>query len=154
MDPGQKNYFADRDKGQAGLAAESQTYVAVRCKSVFKGGRFSQDLEGAWMWDQTINEPKNERTAQTPPAIDRRNENQSAAESGRLARLGTPVPISTALSQVRGALQTLSPSQRGPLPPGGALGSGTLDVPVPATPTLTPGLAPAPAQPPQVVREP
>jgi hypothetical protein len=69
MDTGQRNYFADREKGQAGLAAESQTYVAVRCKSQFKGGRFSQELEGAWMWDQTINEPRNERKIQDAPAI-------------------------------------------------------------------------------------
>jgi hypothetical protein len=67
LDPGQRNYFADREKGQAGLAAESQTYVAVRCKSMFKGGRFSQELEGAWMWDQTINEPKDERRIQDTP---------------------------------------------------------------------------------------
>ena len=69
MDTGQKNYFADREKNQAGLAAESQTYVAVRCKSQFKGGKFSQDLEGAWMWDQTINEPRNERRLDTPQII-------------------------------------------------------------------------------------
>jgi len=69
MDPGQRNYFADREKGQAGLAAESQTYIAVRCKSQFKGGRFSQELEGAWMWDQTINEPKDERQVQDTPDL-------------------------------------------------------------------------------------
>jgi hypothetical protein len=67
IDPGQKNYFADREKGEAGLAAEAQTYVAVRCKSIFRGGRFSQELEGAWMWDQTFNEPVNQRTAQSAP---------------------------------------------------------------------------------------
>jgi hypothetical protein len=70
MDPGQKNYFADREKGEAGLAAEAQTYVATRLKNMFKGGRFTQELEGAWMWDQTINEPNNQR--ENTPAIDPR----------------------------------------------------------------------------------
>jgi hypothetical protein len=113
MDPGQANYFADREKGVAGLAAESQTYIASKVKCMFKGGRFSQDLEGAWMWDQTINQPKDERKAQTPPAIDRRNENQSAAESARLSRAGTPpAPVRVAgdgSSTARGVQQTLSP---------------------------------------------
>jgi len=69
MDPGQKNYFADREKGVAGLAAEAQTYRAIRCKSVFRGGRFSQELEGAWLWDQSFNEPVNQRTAQSAPTV-------------------------------------------------------------------------------------
>jgi hypothetical protein len=158
MDPGQKNYSADREKGQAGLAAEAQTYVAVSCKSVFKGGRFSQDLEGAWMWDQTINEPKNERTAQTPPVIPtvipRVNADQSDAETNRLFSSGAAPPLSDALPQARSPLQKLSPAQRGPAQPAGTLGSGTLDVPVPPPPILTPGLAPATGGPPRVVREP
>ncbi len=69
MDTGEKNYFADRDNGQAGLAAEAQTYYAVRSKSIFRGGRFSQELEGAWMWDQTFNEPIDQRTAQNAPTV-------------------------------------------------------------------------------------
>jgi hypothetical protein len=69
QDAGDKNYFANREKGEAGLAAEAQTYRAVRCKSIFRGGRFSQELEGAWLWDQTFNEPISQRTAQSAPAV-------------------------------------------------------------------------------------
>jgi hypothetical protein len=69
QDAGDKNYFANREKGEAGLAAEAQTYRAVRCKSIFRGGRFSQELEGAWLWDQTFNEPISQRTAQSAPTV-------------------------------------------------------------------------------------
>lgn len=69
QDAGDRNYFADREKGEAGLAAEAQTYRAVRCKSLFRGGRFSQELEGAWLWDQTFNEPISQRTAQNAPTV-------------------------------------------------------------------------------------
>ena len=61
MDPGASNYFADRGKGVAGLAAEAVSYRAIRCKSIFRDGRFSQELEGAWLWQQTLNEPINQR---------------------------------------------------------------------------------------------
>jgi len=68
VDPGQNNYFANRSQGVAGLAAESQTYTATAVKSSFRGGRFSQELEGAWMFNQTKeNKSANERTAQAAP---------------------------------------------------------------------------------------
>jgi len=69
INSGERNYFADPEQGEAGLAAEAQTYVAVRCKNIFRGGRFSQELEGAWMWDHTFNEPLNQRTAQAAPTV-------------------------------------------------------------------------------------
>lgn len=107
MDPGQRNYFANRDKGQAGLAAESQTYVAVRTKSMFKGGKFSQELEGAWMWDQTINELKDQRVEQTEPRADpRAGRGTNRAEGVNL------VPTRVAgdgSSTARGVQQILNP---------------------------------------------
>ena len=114
MDPGQNNYFSNRGEGVAGLAVEAQTYVAVSTKSIFRGGRFTQELEGAWVYDQTQeNKPADERTAQTPPAIDRTNENQSNAETARLARSGKPTPpvrvAGDNSSTARGVQQLLSP---------------------------------------------
>jgi hypothetical protein len=106
MDPGQKNYFANRDKGEAGLAAESQTYIAVRTKSMFKGGRFSQELEGAWMWDQTINEPKNER--ETDPRADpRAGRGTNRVEGANI--LPTPRVAGDGSSTARGVQQLLNP---------------------------------------------
>jgi hypothetical protein len=72
MDPGKANYFADREKGIAGLAAEAQTYRAIRCKNLFRGGRFSQDLEGAWVWEQTFNEPVDQRKPEPAGTVDLR----------------------------------------------------------------------------------
>ena len=117
MDPGQKNYFANRDKGQAGLATESQTYVASRCKSFFKGGKFTQELEGAWMYDQTTNQPANERKVQDPPkkvapkvAAVPAGPDQSAAETARLAAYKPPVRIAGDNSSLgKGVQQILSP---------------------------------------------
>lgn len=114
MDPGQNNYFSNRGEGVAGIAVEAQTYVAVSTKNIFRGGRFTQELEGAWVYDQTQeNKPADERTAQTPPTIDRTNENQSNAETARLAQSGKPIPpvrvAGDNSSTARGVQQVLSP---------------------------------------------
>ena len=82
MDPGEKNYFADREKGIAGEAAEAQTYRAISCKSIFRGGRFSQELEGAWMWQQTFNAP-----------VDQRQVDRADPRQGRGTNRANPVPV-------------------------------------------------------------
>ena len=46
MDPGQKNYEANRAAGQAGYARQSYIYKAIEVTSNFNRGRFTQDLEG------------------------------------------------------------------------------------------------------------
>ena len=46
MDPGQKNYDANRAAGEAGTARQSYIYKAVEVTSNFSRGRFTQDLEG------------------------------------------------------------------------------------------------------------
>jgi len=106
MDPGQRNYFANRDKGEAGLAAESQTYIAVRTKSMFKGGRFSQELEGAWMWDQTINELKDQRESD-PRADPRAGRGTNRVEGTNITP--TPRVAGDGSSTARGVQQVLSP---------------------------------------------
>jgi hypothetical protein len=113
MDPGENNYFANRGEGVAGLAAEAQTYIAVETKNVFRGGRFSQELTGAWANTPAKNKPKDERTAQTPPKKTPPAPNQSDAETARLARSGTPPPTTRIAgdgsSTAKGVQQTLSP---------------------------------------------
>jgi hypothetical protein len=49
MDPGKNNAFANREKGAAGVTQDAVSYVLTKVTSTFKGGRFSQDLEGSWL---------------------------------------------------------------------------------------------------------
>ena len=49
LDPGKNNAFADRSKGAAGVTQDAVSYVLTKVTSTFKSGRFSQDLEGAWL---------------------------------------------------------------------------------------------------------
>ena len=114
MDPGQKNYFADREKGVAGVAAEAVTYRAIRCKNIFRGGRFSQDLEGAWVWDQTFNEPVDQRTAQDArtvnPVDPRQGRGTNRAEGAN--QLPVPSIAGDGSSVARAVQNTLNPPTR------------------------------------------
>ena len=49
LDPGKNNALANRDKGAAGVTQDAVSYVLTKVTSTFKGGRFSQDLEGTWL---------------------------------------------------------------------------------------------------------
>jgi hypothetical protein len=46
MDAGKSNYGSNRQQGKAGLATESVTYVATKCRSKFSRGKFSQEIQG------------------------------------------------------------------------------------------------------------
>jgi hypothetical protein len=105
MDAGRNNLGADREKGIAGVAAEAVTYRAIRCKNVFRGGRFSQDLEGAWVWDQTFNEPVDQR--QTDPADPRQGRGFNRAEEVQAPTV--PRVAGDGSSTARGVQQILNP---------------------------------------------
>jgi len=51
MDPGQNNYFADRENGRAGIAQQSVIYKTTGIKSKFGRGKFTQELTGVWLMD-------------------------------------------------------------------------------------------------------
>jgi hypothetical protein len=51
MDPGANNINSNRLAGIAGDAQESVAYIASRCRSTFKAGKFTQELEGTWLQD-------------------------------------------------------------------------------------------------------
>lgn len=53
MDPGQNNFGADRNNGVAGIAQTAISYTANTVKSMFRGGRFSQELGGTWLQSPT-----------------------------------------------------------------------------------------------------
>jgi hypothetical protein len=99
------------------LAAEAQTYVAVRCKNIFRGGRFSQELEGAWMWDQTFNEPLNQRTAQDaatarpPQELPGRSAVQQIPGGGSAIAQGVQQILNPVTRSLNPTLQQLQTSQ-------------------------------------------
>jgi len=49
MDPGQKNFGANRNAGVAGIAQQAISYQAISVKSIFSKGKFSQELNGTWL---------------------------------------------------------------------------------------------------------
>ena len=53
MDPGQNNFGSDRSNGIAGVAQQAISYTATTVKSMFRGGRFSQELGGTWLQSPT-----------------------------------------------------------------------------------------------------
>jgi hypothetical protein len=53
MDTGQNNFGSDRANGSAGIAQQAISYTANTVKSIFRGGRFSQELSGTWLQSPT-----------------------------------------------------------------------------------------------------
>jgi hypothetical protein len=91
LDPGQKNYGANRVTGVAGEATQTYIYKAISVTSNFRQGRFTQDLEGVMITfpiqdGPIVSGPK-------PPVIENGEQvdvpDQSDAETQRLLRSGT-----------------------------------------------------------------
>ena len=74
MDPGANNINSNRLAGVAGDAQETVAYIASRCRSTFKAGKFTQELEGTWLQDV-------ENTAATPGKDTGRNTAPSATST-------------------------------------------------------------------------
>lgn len=53
MDPGKNNFGAARNNGAAGIAQQAVSYTATTVKSIFRGGRFTQELTGNWLQSPT-----------------------------------------------------------------------------------------------------
>ena len=53
MDPGQNNFGADRTNGVAGIAQQAVSYTATTVKSIFRAGKFTQELTGNWLQSPT-----------------------------------------------------------------------------------------------------
>ena len=68
MDPGANNNNSNRLAGIAGDAQESVAYIASRCRSTFKAGKFTQELEGTWLQDV------NNTAATTSPDVGRKTD--------------------------------------------------------------------------------
>ena len=109
MDPGQNNYFADRESGVAGIATEAVTYMANRVTSTFKNGKFSQELYGKWLADTrtttTTTPAAAGRPATTPTDTQARDSNQSSAETQRLLNANNKTPPVGSPGQIYAAEQ-------------------------------------------------
>jgi hypothetical protein len=49
MDPGQNNFGADRATNIAGIAQQAISYQVTGVKSTFRGGKFTQEINGTWL---------------------------------------------------------------------------------------------------------
>lgn len=74
MDPGTKNYNANRKAGLAGDAVQTYVYRATQCVSTFSRGQFTQELEGAQIYFEV---PQAKQQAQQQ----RENVNQATAST-------------------------------------------------------------------------
>jgi hypothetical protein len=95
MDPGQNNFRTNFVGTDAGHAQQSVIYSTTNVKSMFKGGKFTQELKGIW-----LSESEN-RSATAPPAPPGETLRTSEApvadgSDNRLARLGTQAGAKTA----------------------------------------------------------
>jgi hypothetical protein len=74
MDTGQNNFRTNFVSTSGGLAQQAISYTATAVKSIFRGGRFSQELSGTWL------------QSPTKKAV-------AAADSGRKTDTTKPTPI-------------------------------------------------------------
>jgi hypothetical protein len=92
MDPGTKNYGANRQQGIAGEATQSYIFRAKTVTSIFSQGRFTQQLEGAIILFD-LPQPQGSAFVAGP--------DESAAETARLKAAGRG---STNTARIQGAL--------------------------------------------------
>lgn len=55
MDPGQNNFGASRSTNNAGIAQQAISYQVTGVKSVFRGGKFTQEINGTWLQQPSKN---------------------------------------------------------------------------------------------------
>ena len=131
MDPGANNNNSNRLAGIAGDAQESVAYIASKCRSTFKAGKFTQELEGTWLQDVT-------NTAATPGPDVGRSTDPSATSStltnssgttstfARTLQAGAQTAVNTVVSKVTNEIYTQvansitsisTPTLRTPVPP-------------------------------------
>ena len=134
MDTGKNNYFADRYQGKAGLAQEAVSYIATSCKSIFRGGKFTQELEGVW----------NLQTAPTKTTDAGRNTNP-ATTIAKTSSVGTAnngvLPTNQIIQSTSKVLQAGAASVQS------AAGEYTTPAPTPNAITSVSGAQPLPAKP-------
>jgi hypothetical protein len=66
MDTGQNNFRTNFVSTNAGFAQQAISYTATTVKSIFRGGKFSQELSGTWLQSPTKKAVNSERRPDTP----------------------------------------------------------------------------------------
>lgn len=99
MDTGAANDLSNRRNGFAGIAAQSYLYQAISSKSSFKQGKFTQELEGKWILEQTADTNTNTSSSTA-------NQYQSEAETQRLIRQQADAQARTANEARRAFAET------------------------------------------------
>ena len=96
MDPGQNNFGVDRANGKAGLAQVAVSYQATTVKSIFRGGKFTQELEGTWLQSPITKSANTDsgRTTTPPKSVPRTSTIGNIA-SDITNRLGTGANATT-----------------------------------------------------------
>jgi len=138
MDPGQNNYFADREQGRAGLAQEAVVYMATNVKSTFTRGKFTQQLVGAMLQDgqnKSVNAAKASSATATQFADDARADD----EARRIAQGdGADLPTNAGVQLVANAQRDLAtePDQPTAQSSGNEITGNTIAQPLAATPPV------------------
>ena len=136
MDPGQNNFRTNFVGTDAGHAQQSVIYVTTNVKSVFKGGKFTQELKGLWLADV---QNKSANAAAAPPPADAVRKAEVQVEDGsdnRFARLGTQAGVQTA-AETEVAVNNKYQNQYGSSPSvntGAVVSSNQTPTPLPADP--------------------
>ena len=110
IDPGQNNFGADRANGKAGLAQVAVSYQATTVKSVFRGGKFTQELEGTWLQSPLKTPAKTDAGRKTDPAPPKPLSTRD--DQGRPI---IPTPRATKDSQGRPVIRGAGPEWKEPL---------------------------------------
>jgi hypothetical protein len=137
MDTGKNNYFADRSQGKAGLAQEAVTYQAIQCKSIFKGGKFTQELNGIWVTDTTPTKTTDAGRNTTPPTTTAK----TSGVAGIIAATNNVSPVNQIIQSTSKILQAGSARALQ------AVTEYTSPAPTPVSITSVSGAQPVPAKP-------
>jgi hypothetical protein len=147
MDPGKNNYFSDRENGRAGLAQESVIYKTTSVKSKFSRGKFTQELNGAWLFDgkNTVTPTSATTAASADNAALSANdgnagESQAAVAAEDLSRIeannaSSGIPVGAGVQKTADAsILNQFPSSPTVQSPGDVITGETIAAPQPATP--------------------
>jgi hypothetical protein len=129
MDPGANNINSNRLVGIAGDAQETVAYIASRCRSTFKAGKFTQELEGTWLQDvenTATPGPDTGRNTASSATSTLTNSSGTTSVFTRTLQAGTQTAVNTVVSTVTNEIykevansitSIATPTLRTPVPP-------------------------------------
>jgi|694.fasta_scaffold00324_48 hypothetical protein len=137
MDTGKNNNFADRIQGKPGLAQQTVTYMATTSKSIFRGGKFTQELEGARVENTFSTKAADAGRNTTPPTTTAK----TSGIAGIIAATNNVSPVNQIIQSTSKVLQAGSARALQ------AVTEYTSPAPTPVSITSVSGAQPVPAKP-------